>query len=90
MGVSFRAELDYYFKNVITAKYVLETCTSSPREAYDNDYFCLFVLRRFPALQVTDLVLQVKDLVRPGVIVVDTIETFRFEAEYGYEDPIKL
>lgn len=60
-------------------------------------FVCLFVLRRFPALQVTDLVLQVTDLVlqvtdlvRPGVIVVDMIETFRFEAEYGYEDAIKL
>lgn len=53
-------------------------------------FVCLFVLRRFPALQVTDLVLQVTDLVRPGVIVVDMIETFRFETEYGYEDAIKL
>ena len=53
-------------------------------------FVCLFVLRRFAALQVTDLVLQVTDLVRPGVIVVDMIETFRFEAEYGYEDAIKL
>lgn len=53
-------------------------------------FVCLFVLRRFAALQVTDLVLQVTDLVRPGVIVVDMIETFRFETEYGYEDAIKL
>ena len=44
---------------------------------------CLFVLSRFPALLVTDLK-------RTEVIVVDMIETFKFEGEYDYEEEIKL
>ena len=47
MGVFLRAELDYYFENAMTARYVLETKTRSPRKAYHNDYFlfvCLFYL----------------------------------------------